>query len=205
MLPVSLIFTSGVASGVNSYAAVLVLGLLGRFGHIAAIPPVLERPPVLAAAAVLYAGQFVVGKIPMLDSLWDIVHTPLRSVVGGAIGVVVAQQAHASAAATIAAAALGGGSALASHVVKTGMRAGVNASPEPFSNIVASLLEDLGVVGLVSFAVFHPVAAAGVAAVVLAVGIALFALLASRIRRSWRRRRDARLQRSTRLIPQVHP
>ena len=54
MLPVSLIFTSGVASGVNSYAAVLVLGLLGRFGHVAAIPPVLERPSVLAAAAVLY-------------------------------------------------------------------------------------------------------------------------------------------------------
>jgi uncharacterized protein DUF4126 len=56
MLPVSLIFTSGIASGVNSYAAVLVLGLLGRFGHITAIPAVLERPSVLAAAAVLYAG-----------------------------------------------------------------------------------------------------------------------------------------------------
>ena len=205
MLPVSLIFTSGVASGVNSYAAVLVLGLLGRFGHVTAIPPVLERPSVLAAAAVLYVGQFVVGKIPMLDSVWDIVHTPLRSVVGGAVGVVLAQQAHANSAATIAAAALGGGSALASHVVKTGMRVGVNASPEPFSNVVASLLEDLGVVGLVSFAVFHPVAAAGVAAVVLAIGIALCALLASRIRRVWHRRRDARLQRSTRLIPQVHP
>jgi Domain of unknown function (DUF4126) len=52
MLPVSLIFTSGVASGVNSYAVVLVLGLLGRFGHIAAIPPVLERPSVLAAAVI---------------------------------------------------------------------------------------------------------------------------------------------------------
>ncbi len=194
MLPVSLIFTSGVASGVNSHAAVLVLGLLGRFGHIAAIPPVLERPSVLAAAASLYAGQFVMGKIPMLDSVWDVVHTALRPVVGGAIGVVMAQQAHAGPAATIAAVALGGGSALASHVVKTGMRIGVNASPEPFSNVVASLLEDLGVAGLVSFAVFHPAAAASIAAVVLAVGIALFALLASRIRRGWRRRRDARLR-----------
>ena len=97
--------------------------------------------------------------------------------------------------ASIAAAVLGGGSALASHVVKTGMRVGVNASPEPVSNTVASLLEDLGVAGLVSFAVFHPVAAAAVAAMVLAAGIALFALLASRIRRGWRRRRDARLQR----------
>jgi Domain of unknown function (DUF4126) len=195
MLPVSLIFTSGVASGVNCYAAVLVLGLLGRFGHIAAIPAVLERPSVLAAAAVLFIGQFVVGKIPMLDSLWDVVHTAVRPVVGGAIGVVMAQHAHTSPASTIAAAALGGGSALASHVVKTGTRMGVNASPEPFSNIIASLLEDLGVVSLVSFAVFHPVAAAIIAAVVLAVGIVLFALLASRIRRAWQRRRDARLRR----------
>jgi hypothetical protein len=190
-----LIFTSGVASGVNSYAAVLVLGLLGRFGHVAAIPAVLERPSVLAAAAVLYAGQFVAGKVPVLDSVWDVVHTPLRPVVGGAIGVVMAQQAHASPAALIAGAALGGGSALASHVVKTGTRVGVNASPEPFSNIVASLLEDLGVAGLVSFAVFHPLPAAIVTAVVLAAGIALVALLASRIRRGWQRRRADRLRR----------
>ena len=197
MLPVSLIFTSGVASGVNSYAAVLVLGLLGRFGHIAAIPAVLERPSVLAAAAVLYAGQFVAGKVPVLDSLWDVVHTPLRPVVGGAIGAVIAQQAHASPAATLGAAALGGGSALASHVVKTGMRVGVNASPEPFSNIIASLSEDLGVAGLVSLAVFHPVAAAIVATVTLAIGIALFAMLASWIRRGWQRRRDARRRRSS--------
>jgi hypothetical protein len=195
MIPVALIFTSGVASGVNSYAAVLVLGLLGRFGHIAAIPPVLERPPVLTAAAVLYLGQFVVGKIPMLDSVWDVVHTALRPVVGGAIGIVMAQHADANSAATIVAAALGGGSALASHVVKTGTRVGVNASPEPFSNIAASLLEDLGVAALVSFAVFHPVAAATAATVVLAVGIVLFGLLASWIRRGWRRRRDARLER----------
>jgi hypothetical protein len=67
--------------------------------------------------------------------------------------------------------------------------------PGSVRQVVASLLEDLGVVGLVSFAVFHPAAAAIVAAVVLAAGVALFALLASRIRRGWQRRRDARLQR----------
>ena len=195
MLPVSLIFTSGVASGVNCYAVVLVLGFLGRFGHVAAIPAVLDRPSVLAAAAVLYVGQFVVGKIPMLDSLWDVVHTAVRPVVGGAIGVVMAQQAHASPAATIAGAALGGGSALASHVVKTGTRIGVNASPEPFSNIIASLLEDLGVVGLAWWAVYHPLAAAIVAAVLLVAGIVVLVFLASRIRRAWRRRREARQRR----------
>jgi len=195
MLPVSLIFTSGVASGVNCYAVVLVLGLLGRFGDVGSVPAVLERPSVLAAAAVLYLGQFVVGKIPMLDSLWDVAHTALRPVVAGAIGVAMAHQAHASPTATLAAAALGGGSALASHVVKTGLRVGVNASPEPFSNILASLAEDLGVTGVVSLAVFHPVAAAVIAAVILAVGIGLFALLASWIRRGRQRRRDARARR----------
>jgi uncharacterized protein DUF4126 len=195
MFPVSLIFTSGAASGVNSYAAVLGLGLLGRFGHIAAIPPVLERPSVLAAAAVLYFGQFVVGKIPMLDSVWDVVHTAVRPVVGGAIGAVMAQHTHAGTAALIAAAALGAGSASASHVVKTVLRVGVNASPEPFSNIVASLLEDLGVVGIVAFAVFHPVAAAIIAAAMLAAGIAAVALLGARIRRGMQRGREARLRR----------
>ena len=208
MLPVSLIFTSGAVSGVNSYAAVLVLGLIGRFGHVGAIPPVLENPSVLAAAAVLYIGQFVVGKIPLLDSGWDIVHTALRPVVGGAIGVVVAQHADAGTAATIAAAALGGGTALTSHVVKTGVRLGVNASPEPFSNIVASLLEDLGVVSLAWWAVFHPLTAAIVTAVLLAAGVIVLALLASRIRRSWRRRREARLRRrsdGTRRTPDPSP
>ena len=195
MLPVPLIFTSGVASGVNCYAVVVLLGLMGRFGHVSSIPPVLARPEVIAAAAVLYLGQFVAGKIPVLDLAWDAVHTALRPVVGGAIGVVMAQHAHTNPAETIAAAALGGGSALASHVVKTGMRVGVNASPEPFSNIIASLGEDLGVASLVSLAVFHPVAAAIVAAVALVIGIALFAMLASWIRRGWQRRRAARSRR----------
>ncbi len=192
MLPVPLIFTSGVASGVNCYAVVLLLGLIGRFGHIASVPPVLERPSVLTAAAVLYAGQFVVGKVPFLDSAWDVIHTAIRPVVGGAIGVVMAHHAHTSAAQVVAAAALGGGSALTSHVVKTGVRMGVNASPEPVSNIIASLLEDLGVAGIVSFAVFHPVVAAVIAAILLVLGVVLFALLAARIRRAWERRRDRR-------------
>jgi Domain of unknown function (DUF4126) len=150
---------------------------------------------VLAAAAVLYGGQFVVGKVPYLDSVWDIVHTAVRPVVGGAIGVVMAQHAHTTSTNAIVAAALGGGSALASHVVKTGTRVGVNASPEPVSNIIASLLEDLGVGGIVAFAVYHPVTAAIIAAVVLAAGVAAFAFLFTRIRRAWRRRREIRAQR----------
>jgi hypothetical protein len=197
MLPVPLIFSTGVASGVNCYAAVLLLGLIGRFGHVAAIPSVLGNPKVLGAAAVLYVGQFVAGKIPIVDSVWDVVHTAIRPIVGGAIGVVLAQHAHVPSTEVIAAAVLGGGSALTSHVVKTGMRLGVNGSPEPVSNIVASLLEDVGVAGLVAYAVFHPVQAAIIAGAVLVAGLALLILLARRIRRGLRRRREARAQRRT--------
>jgi Domain of unknown function (DUF4126) len=199
MLPVPLIFTSGVASGVNSYATVLLLGLIGKYGHVASLPTVLERPNVLIAAGVLYLGQFVAGKIPIVDSVWDVVHTALRPVVGGAIGVVMSHYVHGSQTATIAAAALGGGSALVSHTVKTGARIGINASPEPFSNIIASLLEDAGVAGLVSYAVFHPARAAEMAGAALAVGIVLIILLASTIRGVVRRRGENRFgQRSMR-------
>jgi hypothetical protein len=197
MLPVALIFSTGVASGVNCYAAVLILGLIGRFGHVASIPAVLERPEVLTAAAILYIGQFIAGKIPIVDSVWDIIHTAIRPIVAGAIAVVLAHHAHVPHDQVIAAAALGGGSALTSHVVKTGMRMGINASPEPISNILASLVEDAGVTALVVYAVFHPVRSAVIAGIVLAAFVVLFAFLASRIRRAWRRRRETRQGRLT--------
>jgi Domain of unknown function (DUF4126) len=193
MLPVPLIFTSSYASGINSYAVVLLLGLYGRFGHVAGIPPLLEKPGVLAAAAVGFACQFLAGKVPYLDSVWDLAHTVIRPVMAGAIAVLMAHHAHGSPAVTVAAALLGGGTALVSHGVKTGVRMSINVSPEPVSTILASLAEDLGVTGIVSFAVFHPLPAAVIAACLLAAGVILVMLLASRIRRARRRRRERRL------------
>jgi Domain of unknown function (DUF4126) len=192
MSALPLIFTSGWASGINAYAVVLVMGLLGRFGHQGAVPPTLERTDVLAVAAVLFACQFVAGKIPYVDSAWDLVHTAVRPVLGGAIGVLMAQHAHGSLARAVAAAALGGGTSLASHLVKTGVRLGVNVSPEPVSTIIASVLEDLTVAGMVVFALLHPVPAAVLAAVLLAAGALAVAVLARRVRRAWRQRRDRR-------------
>lgn len=194
MSAVPLIFTSGWASGINSYAVVLLLGLLGRFGHMSAVPPTLERTDVLCVAGVLFIGQFVVGKIPYLDSAWDMVHTVVRPVMGGAIGALMAGHAHGSLTQAVGI-AIGGGSALATHLVKTGVRMGVNTSPEPVSNIIASVLEDITVAGMIVFALLRPVPAAVLAAVLLLLGLVLVALLASRIRRFLRRRRERRLQR----------
>jgi predicted membrane channel-forming protein YqfA (hemolysin III family) len=87
---------------------------------------------------------------------------------------------------------VGGSTALISHLVKAGTRMAVNTSPEPFSNIAVSVAEDLGVAGIVTFAIFNPVAAAVVAAVLLAMGIVLVVLLVAKIRRFRRRRARGR-------------
>ncbi len=95
----------------------------------------------------------------------------------------------------VAAGLIGGSSALASHAVKSGTRMAINTSPEPFSNVIMSFAEDLGVGGIVSFAMFHPQAAAIIAAVLLAAGLTVLFFLISRIRRFLRRRAQRREER----------
>jgi hypothetical protein len=185
-----LVFTSGWASGVNAYATVLLLGLLGRFGGVDAVPVGLQRTDVLVAAAILYALEFVADKIPYVDSTWDAVHTVIRPTVGTVIGLLAGGDATSLDQAVLA--ATGGVTALASHLVKSGLRLAVNTSPEPASNIGVSLLEDFSVAGIISLAVAAPWVAAGIAAALLAIGITLVVLLASRIRRAWHRRRARR-------------
>ena len=193
MSAIPLIFTSGWASGIDAYAVVLLLGLLGRYGHMTAVPPTLERTDVLVASGALFAVQFVVDKIPYVDSASDIVHTVIRPVLGAAIGALLAGHAHTLPQAV--AAAIGGGTALITHLIKAGVRMGVNTSPEPFSNIAVSFAEEITVAGIVVFALLHPVPAAIAAGLLLLAGVGTVVFLASRIRRFWRRRRERRLAR----------
>jgi hypothetical protein len=192
---IPLIFTSGWASGVNAYAVVLLMGLLGRFDAIASVPPALERTDVLIVAAVLFLCEAVADKIPYVDSAWDTVHTLVRPTAGAVVGALLAGHAHDSLS-SLAAGALGGTTALASHLVKTGLRMGVNTSPEPFSNIVVSLAEDLSVAGLVTLALFHPVPAALISGTLLLSGLLLVGFTLSRIRRFRIRRRERRALRT---------
>ena len=185
-----LVFTSGWASGVNAYATVLLLGLLGRFAGVDAVPSGLERTDVLVAAAALYAVEFVADKIPAVDSTWDAIHTAIRPTVGAVIGLLVAGDADSLETAVLA--STGGVTALLSHLVKSGLRLAVNTSPEPASNIGVSLAEDFSVAGVIALAVAAPWVAAGVAATLLVTGLVLVAVLAARIRRGLRRRRARR-------------
>lgn len=149
------------ASGINLYAAILVLGGLDRLGAIT-LPPdlaVLAHPLVLGAAALLYAIEFVADKIPGVDTAWDAVHTFIRIPAGallaaGAVGGLGPEypSEYIVAAALIA----GAGLAASSHATKAGGRIAINASPEPFSNWLASLTEDFLAIGGLFLALFKP-------------------------------------------------
>ena len=183
-----LAFSSGWASGVNAYLVVLVLGITDRVGDVAEIPDVLGRWDVLVVAGLLYAMEFVADKIPYVDSAWDVVSTAIRPTVGAVIGVLIAGDADSLDQAVSG--TVGGGTALMSHLVKAGGRLAINASPEPVTNIAASITEDLTVLAVVWFAIENPRAGAAVAGVLLAVGLVVLYLAARLVRRGWRRLRQ---------------
>jgi len=184
---VPVVFSSGWASGVNAYATILVLGLFGRFTEVEAfpIPDVLTRTDVLVAAALLFAVEFVTDKIPYLDSAWDLVSTAIRPTVGAVIALLVSGDASSLDQAIYA--TIGGGTALLSHVVKSGLRLAINASPEPFSNAGMSVVEDSAVATVVTLAVYHPWWAFGLALTLLVLGLILLFFVFRYTRRGWRR------------------
>jgi hypothetical protein len=140
--------TMGVAwaSGINLYAAILVLGILGSSGNIT-LPPglmILTDPLIITAAGVMYAVEFFADKIPGVDNGWDTIHTFIRIPLGallaaGAVG-------EMNPAIAIAAALLGGGLAASTHATKAGARVLINTSPEPITNWFTSLGEDAVVI-----------------------------------------------------------
>ncbi|WP_371672072.1 DUF4126 domain-containing protein [Streptomyces sp. NBC_00289] len=188
-----LVFTSGWASGINAYAVVLLLGVFGATGLSDEVPESLQRPEVLVAAGVLFLCEAVADKIPYVDSVWDSAHTVIRPAAGAWVGALLA--GHSGSLSDVAAGLVGGSTALASHAVKAGTRMAVNTSPEPFSNVLLSLAEDLGVGAIVTFAMFHPTAAAVIAGVLLLTGLLVLYFLISRIRRFLRRRAQRREER----------
>jgi hypothetical protein len=144
------------ASGINLYAAVLALGVLGATGHMT-LPPgleVLASPVVIGAAGLMYVVEFFADKIPGVDSAWDVLHTFIRIPAGailaaGAVG-------NVDPAFAVAAGLVGGVVAGAAHATKAGARLLINTSPEPFSNAIASVTEDAAVFGGVWMMVQKP-------------------------------------------------
>lgn len=157
------------AAGVNLYATVTLLGLSARYGWVD-LPEQFQafnNPWVIGAAVTLYVVEFFADKIPWIDTIWDTVHTFIRPV-GGAL-IAVAALGDASPAVEGLTALLGGTVAAGSHATKAGTRVAANASPEPFSNWLLSLAEDVFVVILGFITLAYPLAALAVSVVVLVV------------------------------------
>lgn len=146
----------GWASGLRLYTTLFVVGLAGRLGWIV-LPDglrLLEHPWVLGAAGVMLFVEFFADKIPLLDSIWDTVHTFIRIPAGAALAAMVfgGQGVEWQTAVAL----LGGTLAAGTHLTKAGTRAMINASPEPFSNIAASASEDVVVLGGLWLMFAHP-------------------------------------------------
>lgn len=179
------IFTTGWASGINPYLVVVALSLIDRVAGLAQIPDVFQRLDVLIISAVLCAVDMVADKIAYIDSTWDAIHTVIRPAVGTGLGLMLAGQADSMETAVLA--ATGGATALLSHLIKAGIRAGVNTSPEPASNVAVSTVEDVAVAGVMYTAVDHPWIAASTAGALLLVGLVVTSVVVYKLRSSYRR------------------
>ncbi len=144
------------ASGINMYAAIAMLGILGATGHMT-LPPGLELlsdPVVIAAAGFMYCVEFVADKVPGVDTGWDSIHTFLRIPAGAVLAAMAV--GDVSMPAQIAAGLIGGTLTAATHATKAGARVMINTSPEPVSNWGASLAEDVAVFAGLWVALNHP-------------------------------------------------
>ena len=170
-------------SGINLYATVTVLGLLQKFASVK-LPgglDVLDNWWIIGVAGGLYVVEFFADKIPYVDSVWDVVHTFIRVPAGAILAYAATTQLDSSI--TIPATLLGGGFAFASHGTKAAARIGANLSPEPVSNWILSLVEDIIAFVGTFLAVFAPV----LIAIVLAVFTLLFIWFFPRVFRAIRR------------------
>ena len=144
-------------SGINLYATVATLGLLSRFAHLR-LPGELEVLTswwVIGIAVVLYVIEFFADKIPLVDSTWDVIHTFIRIPAGAVLAAGAFGNFDRSI--QVIALLLGGGLALSSHGTKAATRAILNTSPEPVSNVVASVVEDILAVVSIVCSVLFPV------------------------------------------------
>lgn len=168
-------------AGWRLYLCVFATGLAMRYGalplpeHLEALRA-LASPWVIGVAAFAALMELFADKVAWLDSMWDAVHTVVRPLGGALLTLAVIDPGDPATQAI--AFLLGGGGALLAHGGKAGARAVVNASPEPFSNIAVSSVEDVVTGGLLYLAYQYPVIAGLIALLLLALAVAL--LLAAR-------------------------
>jgi hypothetical protein len=181
----------GWASGLRLYAVLTITGLFGYVGWVE-LPAglrLLQHPAFLGVSALMLFVEFFADKIPGLDTLWDMVHTVIRIPAGApraAAGFGIDDATMAAVAALV-----GGTLAATAHTAKATTRAAINTSPEPFSNIGISLLEDGLVPAALWLAYAHPLAFFGALALMLVLMVVLTIVLSKFLVGLWRRVRGS--------------
>ncbi len=188
MTPVELIAlaaSTSLLAGWRLYLVTLVTGISMKFGWIA-LPDQLQALDVLAnnwvlgIAAVGTFAEFFADKIAWVDSAWDAIHSFIRPLGGALLSLAIIDAGDP--AWQVGSFLLGGGAAAIAHAGKAGARTLVNASPEPFSNVIVSTAEDVATGGLLALAIANPIAAATIAFALVALSI-WFVLAARRLLR----------------------
>ncbi len=191
---IGLATTLSLLAGWRLYLCVFAAGLAMHMGWIE-LPQhlhglaVLASPWVIGASAVGLVAEFLADKVAWVDSLWDTVHTIIRPVGGALLALAVVDPGDPVW--QVVAVLLGGGAAFVSHGAKAGARAVVNTSPEPFSNVAVSSVEDVVTGGLLVFALANPAAAVVIGVLLIALVVGLIVLLRRLLARLTGGRRSA--------------
>jgi Domain of unknown function (DUF4126) len=178
---IALASTVSLLAGWRLYLVTFAVGIAMKFGWLP-LPEQLHALDVLAnnwiigIAALGALAEFFADKIAWVDSLWDAIHSVVRPIGGALLSMAIIDGGDP--AWQVGSFLLGGGAALLAHAGKAGARALINASPEPFSNVIVSTGEDVATGGLLALAIAYPVAAAAIALAL--VGLSLWLVIAAR-------------------------
>ena len=168
LVKLSSVMGLSLTSGVNLYATVAVVGIVTKFEMIEGLPPEFQsfnNGLVIALAVILYLCEFAADKVPGFDTFWDSVHTIIRPF--GAALIALTVVGDAAPPVEVVAGLLGASFAIGTHTAKAGTRLLVNTSPEPFTNIGVSVVEDAGVIGMTLLVMSHPYISLAISLIIL--------------------------------------
>ena len=178
---IALASTVSLLAGWRLYFVTFAVGVAMKFGWVA-LPDQLRALDVLAnnwivgVAGIGALAEFFADKVPWIDSAWDAVHSVIRPIGGALLSMAIIDGGDP--AWQVGSLLLGGGAAFVAHAGKAGARTLINASPEPFSNVIVSTGEDVATGGLLALAIAYPIAAAAIAMALVA--LSLWLVLAAR-------------------------
>ena len=168
------------ASGLNAYLPMLAFALSVRWLHLYTLNPrftFITQNWFIAALVILTLLDFVADKIPLIDHLWNVIHTVVRPIAGAVVAVVASSHALAAPTVTssysgsetasvalsiipmtgvgsLAILVIGGVLATLSHMVKSSTRFVSTITTAGFLNIGLSVVEDVLVFIIILLSLF---------------------------------------------------